>query len=1017
VNAAVYGDDFDLGQIARGAALEAAAGAPMIATSAFAPDQATHAQPSRAEAADSLPQDPDSMPTTIGGRQSLITPTAAEAAQIATMRPGYTEAALATAPRSMLDIAVSAGRASDPASPSPISDPPSPNEAGVTDGSSTNAQPGSPASNVLGDAGSTPAAGATPQPTASAATPPGSPTAASVTPDPEVDDSGELNVSEAAAGASVINAGAAAEMADESTPPITAAPVLPEPTEAEQARRFLEETGWQAANARLAEAFKATVQPARAAADAAQVRRAEIEDQLPPGWSTVELPSEPGYERYRWKAVKDEHGNDVAWPLSQGEYLERAWREYGQEKRPDAAEDPVYRGLKARADQLRKVSDAAHEAWRSIGEHPRTGEWDAASAAEQLAAVKRRAAATKGRRTRADKAPRLQFSKSQQREMIDMPTAKKRIRGKHYIGRVELGQVTAKAGKLTRDATGIDTTGTRVNLRLDQWKHADDQHGSGSSVEKEMSKHPHQIPLEESDLDLLAPTVLDADAVGFMLDKDALQHAAENPGWIPPKERFFTVNVKQVGDVMIVAASLPNRNGVSHVTTAYKRKVRPGIQASDVLQEILQAHAVSARRAQAQQETAALWQKRQAADAPRVQSSTASKPLRPTPKSVTDALTLLKDRLTGLQNNRVLTFANAAEFLASGYAREGTFTAEETAGMQDAEAFYDNLTGHTIVFTGQITLREGEPPIRAVARVLLHERVGHDGLNTLLAQDARAASRWSQLAAQIPAAELDAIAAEAGYTHLATDRAQLALEWLARQVESVEGARNAAAIERSLTGAARQLWQALKEMLAKVFANFSREAAFAHEAHEIITLARDAAFNGTADPTTPEGLVGRVQFSQTSANPAQSSPTPDLLFESVPPNSQSHDQRADIDAYNASLREDARRAGVSPAVVEARQLQLGNVRGGGSAALAGFGDALRSTFGKRIVFVQAVRGVVPDGGAIRSRSNALFLNAERKQPVMYLAGHEFGHSLEHQAPQLYQELKAAVLASAGDWSV
>lgn len=238
-----------------------------------------------------------------------------------------------------------------------------------------------------------------------------------------------------------------------------------------------------------------------------------------------------------------------------------------------------------------------------------------------------------------------------------------------------------------------------------------------------------------------------------------------------------------------------------------------------------------------------------------------------TRKAVTDALTLLKSRLPGLQNNRVLTFANAAEFLASGYAREGTFTAEETAGMQDAEAFYDTLTGHTIVFTDQITLREGETPIRAVARVLLHERVGHQGLNTLLAQDARAAARWSQLAAQIPAAEFDAIAAEAGYTHLATDRAQLALEWLARQVETIDGARNAAAIERSLTGAARQLWQALKEMLAKVFANFSRAAAFAHEVHEIITLARAAALSGTADPTTPEALAHRLQFSQNAANP------------------------------------------------------------------------------------------------------------------------------------------------------
>lgn len=626
VNAAVYGDDFDLGQIARGAALEAAAGAPMIATSAFAPDQATHAQPSRAEAADSLPQDPDSMPATIGGRQSLITPTAAEAAQIATMRPGYTEAALATAPRSMLDIAVSAGRASDPASPSPISDPPSPNEAGVTDGSSTNAQPGSPASNVLDDAGSTPAAGATPQPTAS--------------------------------------------------------------------------------------------------------------------------PS------------------------------------------------------------------------------------------------------------------RLQFSKSGAREFIDMATAKARMAVGNLMGRVELGTLTARAASMIQQVTGIQAVGTRVNLNLEAWHHADKKHGSGSNAQKEASKHRDQIPLVSSDIDLVAPVALDPDAVGLILNSSPQIRASQDASFVPEKEDFSIINVKEVGDHFIVATTLPNYNGVANVRSVYKRKVRQGMRAEDVLQEVLQDNASKAHRALTQDQIAQLWQKRQVVDAARVQRSAASvKPVKATPKSVTDALTLLKARLTGLLNNRVLTFANAAEFLSSGYAREGSFTAAETAGMQDAEAFYDTLTGHTIVFTGQITLREGETPIRAVARVLLHERVGHDGLNTLLAQDARAAARWSQLAAQIPAAELDAIAAEAGYTHLATDRAQLALEWLARQVESVEGARNAAAIERSLTGTAKQLWQALKEMLAKVFANFSREAAFTHEVHEIITLARAAALTGTADPTTPEGLVGRVQFS------------------------------------------------------------------------------------------------------------------------------------------------------------
>jgi len=271
---------------------------------------------------------------------------------------------------------------------------------------------------------------------------------------------------------------------------------------------------------------------------------------------------------------------------------------------------------------------------------------------------------------------------------------------------------------------------------------------------------------------------------------------------------------------------------------------------------------------------------------PRTQLSAApAKVKTATRKAVTDALKILADRLPGLQHGRVLAFANADEFLSAGYAGAQSFTAEEIASMADAEAFFDQLTGHTIVFTDQISIREGETPMRAVARVLLHERVGHEGVNTLIAQDASARDRWNKIASLIPAAELDGIAAEAGYTHLAGDRAQLALEWLARQVESVEGARSAIDIERSLAGTARQLWQALKEMLARAFAGFSRSAAFAHEVHEIINLARDAAMKGSAVPTSAEALAQRVQFSMVSHTPGTPFEVRNLMVRSLLTNS------------------------------------------------------------------------------------------------------------------------------------
>ncbi len=249
-----------------------------------------------------------------------------------------------------------------------------------------------------------------------------------------------------------------------------------------------------------------------------------------------------------------------------------------------------------------------------------------------------------------------------------------------------------------------------------------------------------------------------------------------------------------------------------------------------------------------------LLQKRQAVDAQQGMKQVER-------KSVLDSLKLVMQKLPWLQNGRLLVFKNAADFLASNYARPQRFTADELAGMRESEAFFDPLTGHTIVLTNQIEVRDNETPIRAAARVLLHERVGHDGVNVLMQNDPVFADRIRQLVAKIPEAELDGIGADPGYMQLTGDRLQLGLEWLARQAESIEGARNAAEIEGGLQGVAKQMWQAIKEWLARFFADFSRKAALANEVHDIINLAREAAQIGTADPTSAEGLTVRVQFS------------------------------------------------------------------------------------------------------------------------------------------------------------
>lgn len=230
-----------------------------------------------------------------------------------------------------------------------------------------------------------------------------------------------------------------------------------------------------------------------------------------------------------------------------------------------------------------------------------------------------------------------------------------------------------------------------------------------------------------------------------------------------------------------------------------------------------------------------------------------------TAKAVLDAVKLVAEKIPGLLNGRTRVFANAAEFLASGYARAANFTAAELAGIQAAQAFFDNLTGHTIVLAENVLVHADETPIRAVARLLLHERVGHEGVNALMAADPVFAQKIRDLAKRVPAADRDLINME--YPHLGGDDVQIALEWLAQQTEAIESKRNAGKLEGGLQGLVKQMWNAVQEWMQRFYANFSRKSALVHEVNEIIKRAREAALNGTADPTSAEGLTSRVQAS------------------------------------------------------------------------------------------------------------------------------------------------------------
>jgi hypothetical protein len=301
------------------------------------------------------------------------------------------------------------------------------------------------------------------------------------------------------------------------------------------------------------------------------------------------------------------------------------------------------------------------------------------------------------------------------------------------------------------------------------------------------------------------------------------------------------------------------------------------------------------------------------------------------------AARLLDRQMPGIVGKRLRFFANPAELLATDYAGRESFTEAEIAAMQEAEGFFDNDTGYTVIFTDSIEVRPGETPRAAVARVILHERVGHDGFNTLLQTDQAFTKRWEALAAKIPQTELDAIAAD--YPNLAADTPQLALEWLARAVEQRLHLR-----EGNL---AQRLWAALRVWMNRAFKPFGGNHSTDSALRELIAQAQAAAQAGTAVPTTAAAL--RLQFSLADSSVPVDSPAGLFQYDYRDESSLSDQERRALAGVQRAY------PGQSARPVRPLSQRYGDLRPRQAEArnhhLSTFGEQLSQLFGKQILFI------------------------------------------------------------------
>jgi hypothetical protein len=98
-------------------------------------------------------------------------------------------------------------------------------------------------------------------------------------------------------------------------------------------------------------------------------------------------------------------------------------------------------------------------------------------------------------------------------------------------------------------------------------------------------------------------------------------------------------------------------------------------------------------------------------------------------------------------------------------------------------------------------------------------------------------------------------------------------------------------------------------------------------------------------------------------------------------------------------------------------VQLGVEETPGKGGAIRFSRELFTLFRKRILFVKGVERALPFDGMVNSGDpNTIVIDADAPSGLSYLFGHELGHSIQHQRPDLYDAFQEELLGMANDWS-
>lgn len=147
--------------------------------------------------------------------------------------------------------------------------------------------------------------------------------------------------------------------------------------------------------------------------------------------------------------------------------------------------------------------------------------------------------------------------------------------------------------------------------------------------------------------------------------------------------------------------------------------------------------------------------------------------------------------------------------------KDRNFSAHEINVIKQSQGFYDPETGKSWAIRDNIESRPGQTPEESVARVLRHERMGHDGMAWMRENDPEFEKLYHKIAGDIPKEKLDAIADRYGHDPV-HDKDRTIGEWFAQGMERL----NHDQLPEPTSPLGR-MYRAVKDWFARVFGKAS----------------------------------------------------------------------------------------------------------------------------------------------------------------------------------------------------